>query len=68
VPDSKPHKESEELLLTKCRNLQSSAVSDHVNTFNVLDRLLNSKVEMAVGEVISVSKDVSAMLLEAIRI
>lgn len=47
--------------------MRKSAVSDHVNSFDVLNRLLGTKVELAVGEVIGVSRELSAMLSDTIK-
>ena len=39
-----------------------------MDPFNILNRLLDSKVEMAVGEVIGVSKELSNMFADSIRV
>jgi hypothetical protein len=50
------------------RATRRSAVSEHVDTFKILDRLLDAKVELAVGEVIGVSRELSSMLADSIKI
>jgi hypothetical protein len=49
------------------RTTRKSAVSEYVNSFDVLNRLLGAKIELAVGEVIGVSKELSSMLADSIR-
>ena len=44
-----------------------SAISEHMNVLSVLDRVLNTKVELAVGEVIGVSRELSSQLANAIK-
>ena len=39
-----------------------------MNSFNVLNRLLDVKVELAVGEVIGVSREISSMLADSIKL
>ena len=46
---------------------RSSAVSEHVNVLGVLDQVLNAKVELAVGEIIGVSRELSGQLANAIK-
>ena len=47
---------------------RKSAVSAHVNPFKVLDHVLNTKVELAVGEIIGVSRELSTLLADSIKI
>ena len=44
-----------------------SAISEHVNVLGVLDQVLNAKVELAVGEIIGVSRELSGQLANAMR-
>jgi hypothetical protein len=56
--------------LTKTPEKQAtckSAVSEYVNSFDVLNHLLGAKIELALGEVIGVSKELSNMLADSIR-
>jgi hypothetical protein len=46
---------------------RKSAISAHVNPFKILDHVLNTKVELAVGEVIGVSRELSTLLAESIK-
>ena len=43
-------------------------VSAHVNKFWVLDHLLGTRVELSVGKVFMVSKELSVMLTDAIKL
>jgi len=47
---------------------RKSAVAAHVNPFNVLNHVLNTKVELAVGEIFGVSRELSTMLADSIKI
>ena len=47
---------------------QKSAVSAHVNPFKILDHVLNTKVELAVGEIIGVSCELLTLLMDSIKI
>jgi hypothetical protein len=47
---------------------RKSAVSAHVNPFKILDHVLNTKVELSVGEIIGVSRELSTLLAESIKI
>lgn len=49
------------------RQPRRSAVSSYVDKFRVLDHLLNTKVEISIGEVFAVSRELSAMLTDALR-
>jgi hypothetical protein len=49
------------------RPLRRSAISEHVNVLGVLDQVLNAKVELAIGEVIGVSRELSDKLANAIK-
>jgi hypothetical protein len=49
------------------RPQRKSAVSEHVNSLKVLDQVLNAKVELAVGEIIGVSRELSGQLAEVIK-
>src|ERR1700733_2834092 len=44
-----------------------SAVSEQVNVMGVLDHVLNAKVELAVGEIIGVSRELSGQLANVIK-
>jgi hypothetical protein len=46
---------------------RQSAISEHVNVLNVLDRVLNTRVDVAVGEIIGVSKELSNQLANAMK-
>jgi len=62
-----PNRVSEDRTIEK-RPPRKSAVSAHVNPFNVLDHVLNTKVELAVGEIIGVSRELSTLLADSIKI
>ena len=47
---------------------RKSAVAAHVNPFNVLNHVLNTKVELAVGEIFGISRELSTMLADSIKI
>jgi hypothetical protein len=49
------------------RPLRRSAISEHVNVLGVLDQVLNAKVELAIGEVIGVSHELSDKLANTIK-
>ena len=49
------------------RMARQSAISEHVNVLNVLDRVLNTRVEVAVGEIIGVSRELSNQLVNAMK-
>jgi hypothetical protein len=49
------------------RLVRKSAVSEHVNLMNVLNQVLSAKVELAVGEIIGVSRELSGQLSNAIK-
>lgn len=55
-------------LETAPRSICKSAVSAHVDAFQILDRVLSSKVELAVGEVIGVSCELTNLLHENIKL
>jgi len=57
----------EEGKLTEKKPGRQSAISEHVNVLGVLDQVLNAKVELAVGEVIGVSRELSGQLANAIN-
>ena len=57
----------EEGKLTEKKPGRQSAISEHVNVLGVLDQVLNAKVELAVGEVIGVSRELSGQLANAIK-
>src|ERR1700683_1423564 len=44
-----------------------STVSEHVNVLSVLNQVLNTKVELAVGEGIGMSRKLSGQLANAIK-
>lgn len=44
------------------KQTQKSAVSAHVDPFHVLDRVLSSKVELTIGEVLGVSRELTNLL------
>ncbi|KIM75081.1 hypothetical protein PILCRDRAFT_92282 [Piloderma croceum F 1598] len=46
---------------------RKSAVSEQVNIMGVLDHVLNAKVELAVGEIIGVSRELSGQLANVIK-
>src|SRR6202790_4034349 len=53
--------------LIEKRPAKQSAISEHVSVLNVLDQVLNTKVELAIGEVIGVSRELSGQLANAIK-
>jgi hypothetical protein len=46
---------------------RKSAVSEQVNVMGVLDHVLNAKVELAIGEIIGVSRELSGQLANVIK-
>jgi len=46
---------------------RKSAISNHVDPFKLLNHVLNAKVELAVGEVFAVSRELSQMLADSIK-
>src|SRR6266436_3453762 len=62
-----PIKATEEKL-TERKPLRKSAVSAHINPFKILDHVLSTKVELAVGEVIGVSRELSMLLADSIKV
>lgn len=50
------------------RLAQKSAISAHMDPFNVLDRVLSLKVKLAVGEVLGVSCELMNLLRENIKL
>ena len=46
---------------------RKSAISNHVDPFKLLNHVLNAKVELAVGEVFGVSRELSQMLADSIK-
>jgi len=46
---------------------RKSAISAHVDPFKLLNHVLNAKVELAVGEVFAVSRELSNLLAESIK-
>jgi hypothetical protein len=68
-----PNRKDHLKMATEDRSLEKklprkSAVSAHVNPFKILDHVLNTKVELAVGEVIGVSRELSTLLADSIKI
>jgi hypothetical protein len=53
---------------TERKPLRKSAVSAHINPFKILDHVLSTKVELAVGEVIGVSRELSMLLADSIKV
>jgi len=49
------------------RPLRTSPIANHVDRSSVLNRLLDARVELAVGEVFGVSRELSTMLADAIK-
>lgn len=45
-----------------------SAVSAHVDPMNIMNQLLNTRVSLAVGEVLGVSRELSGMLSDSIKL
>src|SRR3984885_628269 len=65
--DPTPIKATEDKL-TERKPLRKSAVSAHISPFKILDHILSAKVELAVGEVIGVSRELSTLLAESIKV
>jgi hypothetical protein len=57
----------EEGKMVEKRFPRRSAVSEQVNVMGVLDHVLNAKVELAVGEIIGVSRELSGQLANVIK-
>jgi len=49
------------------RPLRKSAISSHIDPFQILDHVLGTKVELCVGEVLGVSRELSGLLADSIR-
>jgi hypothetical protein len=47
---------------------RQSAVSAHVDPMNVMNQLLNTRVTLAVGEVLGISRELSSMVSESIKV
>jgi len=62
-----PNLVSEDRTIEK-KSPRKSAVSAHVNPFKILDHVLNTKVELAVGEIIGVSRELSTLLADSIKV
>ena len=65
--DPTPIKATEDKL-TERKPLRKSAVSAHISPFKILDHILSAKVELAVGEVIGVSRELSTLLADSIKV
>jgi hypothetical protein len=65
--DPAPIKASEDKVAER-KPLRKSAVSAHINPFKILDQVLSTKVELAVGEVIGVSRELSMLLADSIKV
>lgn len=48
-------------------NVRKSEVSSHVQPMNVLDQVLNTRIDLAIGEVLGISKDLSYLLGDKIK-
>ncbi|KIM71157.1 hypothetical protein PILCRDRAFT_805321, partial [Piloderma croceum F 1598] len=46
---------------------RKSAISSHIDPFQILDHVLGTKVELCVGEVLGVSRELSGLLADSIR-
>ena len=46
---------------------RKSTISEHVNLMNVLNQVLGAKVELAVGEIIGISRELSGQLSNSIK-
>jgi len=53
---------------TDKRAPRKSAITERVNVLGVLDQLLNAKVELAVGEVIGISREVAGQLSNVMKL
>jgi len=67
MQDPAPIKASENKIAER-KPLRKSAVSAHINPFKILDQVLSTKVELAVGEVIGVSRELSMLLADSIKV
>ena len=47
---------------------RQSAVSAHVDPMNVMNQLLNTRISLAVGEVLGISRELSAMVSDSIKV